>query len=175
MLDDTVADTEYSDSIDLIWDEAHDVDIITNELPVKKSEEIAKTDKIIADEFVEENAVAKIIDESIIEETTIEEEIISVEPVVEEQVEEAIVEEITIDEEITTLDSSLDNSIILVTFLVIIISGVFVYYKKFRNLNNNLKLFHKNNKSMLNKIIYFDENVTITIKSQDKRYNNNST
>ena len=138
-------------------------------------EDITKTDKIIVDEFVEENAVAKIIDESIIEETTIEEEIISVEPVVEEQVEEAIVEEITIDEEITTLDSSLDKSIILVTFLVIIISGVFVYYKKFRNSNNNLKSFVKKNKTVFNKIIHFDENVTITIKSQDKRYNNNST
>ena len=49
LLDGTVADTDYSDSMDLIWDEAHDVGIITNELPVKKSEDIA--DQLIPTEF----------------------------------------------------------------------------------------------------------------------------
>ena len=51
LLDGTVADTDYSDSMDLMWDEAHDVGIITNELPVKKSEEIS--DQLIATEFPE--------------------------------------------------------------------------------------------------------------------------
>ncbi len=49
LLDGTVADTDYSDSMDLIWDEAHDVGIVTNELPVKISEDI--TDKLIPTEF----------------------------------------------------------------------------------------------------------------------------
>ncbi|MGI9567178.1 MAG: hypothetical protein ACR2LL_09235 [Nitrosopumilus sp.] len=47
-MDGTVADTDYSDGIDLIWDEAHDVGIVTNQLPVKASEDIA--DQIIATE-----------------------------------------------------------------------------------------------------------------------------
>ena len=51
LLDGTVADTEYSESIDLIWDEAHNVGIITNELPVKMSEEIS--DELIPTEFPE--------------------------------------------------------------------------------------------------------------------------
>ena len=51
LLDGTVADTDYSDSIDLIWGEAHDVGIVTNELPIKKSEEI--TDQLISTEFPE--------------------------------------------------------------------------------------------------------------------------
>ena len=51
LLDGTVAATEYSESIDLIWNEAHDVGIVTNELPVKISEEIS--DQIIATEFPE--------------------------------------------------------------------------------------------------------------------------
>ena len=49
LLDGTVADNEYSESIELIWDEAHDVGIVTNELPVKLSEDIA--DELIATEF----------------------------------------------------------------------------------------------------------------------------
>ena len=49
LLDGTVADTDYSDSVDLVWDEAHDVGIVNNELPVKKSEDIA--DQLIATEF----------------------------------------------------------------------------------------------------------------------------
>ncbi|MGI9566334.1 MAG: hypothetical protein ACR2LL_04890 [Nitrosopumilus sp.] len=51
MLDGTVVDTEYSESIDLIWDEAHNVGIVTNELPVKMSENIS--DELIATEFPE--------------------------------------------------------------------------------------------------------------------------
>ena len=51
LLDGTVADTDYSDEIHLVWDEAHDVGIITNELPVAKSEDIA--DQLIATEFPE--------------------------------------------------------------------------------------------------------------------------
>ena len=50
LLDGTVAETDYSDSIDLIWDKAHDVGIVTNELPVKMSEEI---DELISTEFPE--------------------------------------------------------------------------------------------------------------------------
>ena len=51
LLDGTVADTEFSDSIELIWDEAHDVGIVNNELPVKMSEEIE--DELISTEFPE--------------------------------------------------------------------------------------------------------------------------
>ncbi|WP_316506096.1 hypothetical protein [Nitrosopumilus sp.] len=40
-IDGTVGFSEFSNEIDLIWDEAHDVGIITNEIPVGKSEEIA--------------------------------------------------------------------------------------------------------------------------------------
>ena len=40
-IDGTVGFSDYSGDIDLIWDEAHDVGIITNEVPVVKSEEIA--------------------------------------------------------------------------------------------------------------------------------------
>ena len=40
-IDGTVGFSEYSDDIDLIWDEANHVGIITNEIPVGKSEEIA--------------------------------------------------------------------------------------------------------------------------------------
>ena len=40
-IDGTVGFSEFSESIDLIWDEAHDVGIVTNEIPVGKSEEIA--------------------------------------------------------------------------------------------------------------------------------------
>ena len=49
LLDGTVADTSYSDDIDLIWDDAHDVGIVNNELPVKMSEDISG--KLIATEF----------------------------------------------------------------------------------------------------------------------------
>ena len=51
LLDGTVADTDYSDDIDLVWDEAHDVGIVNNEFPVKMSEDIS--DKLIATEFAE--------------------------------------------------------------------------------------------------------------------------
>ncbi len=51
LLDGTVADTKYSESINLIWDEAHDVGIITNQLPVKISEDIS--DQLIATKFPE--------------------------------------------------------------------------------------------------------------------------
>ena len=49
LLDGTVADTDYSDDIDLIWDDAHNVGIVNNELPVKMSEEIE--DELIPTEF----------------------------------------------------------------------------------------------------------------------------
>jgi hypothetical protein len=49
LLDGTVADTDYSDELDLVWDEAHDVGIVINELPVKISEDIS--DKLITTEF----------------------------------------------------------------------------------------------------------------------------
>ena len=49
LLDGTVADNEYSESIDLIWDEAHDVGIVTNKLPVKMSEDIS--DELIPTKF----------------------------------------------------------------------------------------------------------------------------
>ena len=49
LLDGTVADTEYSDGIDLIWDNAYDVGIIKNQLSVKQSEDIS--DQLIATEF----------------------------------------------------------------------------------------------------------------------------
>ena len=49
LLDGTVADTDYADDIDLVWDEAHDVGIVNNELPVKISEDIS--DKLITTEF----------------------------------------------------------------------------------------------------------------------------
>jgi len=45
----TPIETDYSDDIDLIWDDAHDVGIVINEKPVKISEEIA--DQLIATEF----------------------------------------------------------------------------------------------------------------------------
>ena len=48
-IDGTVGESEFSDDIDLIWDEANHVGIITNEIPVGKSEEI--TDELIATEF----------------------------------------------------------------------------------------------------------------------------
>ncbi len=51
LLDGTVANTDYSDDIQLVWDEAHDVGIITNQLPVKKSEDIA--DQLIPTDFPE--------------------------------------------------------------------------------------------------------------------------
>ena len=51
LLDGTVADTDYSDSLHLVWNEAHDVGIVTNELPVKKSEDIA--DELVTTEFPE--------------------------------------------------------------------------------------------------------------------------
>ncbi|WP_316504811.1 hypothetical protein [Nitrosopumilus sp.] len=40
-IDGTVGFSEFSNEIDLVWDEAHDVGIITNEIPVGKSTEIA--------------------------------------------------------------------------------------------------------------------------------------
>jgi len=40
-IDGTVGFSEFSNEVDLIWDEAHDVGIVTNEVPVGKSEEIA--------------------------------------------------------------------------------------------------------------------------------------
>ena len=43
--------TDYSDEIELIWDEAHDVGIIINEMPVKISKDIAE--KLIGTEFAE--------------------------------------------------------------------------------------------------------------------------
>ena len=49
LLDGTVADTEYSESIELIWNEAYDVGIVNNELPVKMSEDIS--DELIPTEF----------------------------------------------------------------------------------------------------------------------------
>ena len=49
LLDGTVADTDYSDDVDLVWDDAHNVGIVSNELPVKMSEDIS--DKLIATEF----------------------------------------------------------------------------------------------------------------------------
>ncbi len=52
LLDGTVASTEYSDDIDLTWDEAHDVGIIINQTNIKKSDEIS--DKLIATEFPDE-------------------------------------------------------------------------------------------------------------------------
>ncbi|WP_316506276.1 hypothetical protein [Nitrosopumilus sp.] len=65
-MDGTVADTEYSESIDLIWDDAHDVGIVTNQLPVKIFEEIK--DQLIPTEFpetipyeVEEHATANFL------------------------------------------------------------------------------------------------------------------
>ena len=48
-IDGTVGFSEFSDDVDYIWDEAHDVGIITNEIPVVKSIEIA--DEIIPTEF----------------------------------------------------------------------------------------------------------------------------
>ncbi len=51
LLDGTVSDTDYSNDIQLVWDEAHDVGIITNESPVQKSEDIA--DQLILTEFPE--------------------------------------------------------------------------------------------------------------------------
>ena len=50
-IDGTVGESEFSDDIELTWDEAHDVGIITNEVPVGKSEEIA--DELIPTEFPE--------------------------------------------------------------------------------------------------------------------------
>ena len=51
LLDGTVADTDYSELINLIWNDAHDVRIVTNQLPVKMSEDIA--DEIITTGFPE--------------------------------------------------------------------------------------------------------------------------
>jgi len=45
----TPIETDYSDDIDLTWDEAHDVGIVVNEMPVKISEDIS--DQLIATEF----------------------------------------------------------------------------------------------------------------------------
>jgi len=45
----TPIETDYSDDIDLIWDEAHDVGIVVNEAPVEISENIAE--ELIATEF----------------------------------------------------------------------------------------------------------------------------
>ena len=49
ILDGTVADTDYSDELDLVWDDAHDVGIVVNEMPVKISEDIS--DKLITTKF----------------------------------------------------------------------------------------------------------------------------
>jgi len=48
-IDGTSGISDYSDDIELTWDEAHDVGIVTNQLPVKLSEHIA--DQLIPTEF----------------------------------------------------------------------------------------------------------------------------
>jgi len=50
-IDGTVGESEFSDDIELTWDEAHHVGIITNEIPVGKSVEIQ--DEIIPTEYPE--------------------------------------------------------------------------------------------------------------------------
>ena len=148
--------------------------MIEEENVMIEEEKIISTDKIIVKEIVEEeNVTDVIIEEFIDEETIIEEEIIEsmvipVDPVIEEPIEE-IIEETINDDQTIDQDSSLSDKsiIILVMFLIIVIGGiVFVYYKKFRNSNNNLKSRAKNNSSVFNKTIHFDENVTIKIKEK---------
>ncbi|WP_316505932.1 hypothetical protein [Nitrosopumilus sp.] len=134
-----------------------------------KEDNLISSDKIIVEEIVEDDVIEGIIEETIDEEIKIEEKkiVIPVEPIImEEHVEETIEETIT-DEETRNLNYSLDKSIILAIFLIIVIGG-FVYYKKFKNPNNNLKSVLKNNKSVFNKIIHFDDNVTIKINYKEQ-------
>ena len=121
---------------------------------------IISDDEIIVEEFVEENVI-----DQVFEEITFEEEII--EPITVEPVEEIIENTIT-DEETTDPKYSLDKSTIPVILLSVVVSVSFVYYKKFRNSNNNLKSFVKKNKTVFNKIIHFDDNVAIKINYKEK-------
>ena len=140
-------------------------DVVVEQDNTLEENNIVQTDEIIVEEIIEEENVTNvIIEETIDEEITIEEEII--EPVIIEPIEE-ITEETITNKETIDQDSSSDKSIILVMFLIMVIGGiVFVYYKKFRNSNKNLKSRVKNNNSIFNKTIHLDEKVTIKIKEK---------
>ena len=145
--------------------------VIEHNNTVVEEDNVILDDDVIVEEIVENNIVEQVIEESIIEEI-----IISVNPVVEEITEEhveEIVDELPGEEEqIPNTDSnySSDKLIVLLILLVVVIGGgVFVYYKKFRNSNDNLKSIVTNNKSILNKIIHFDDKVTINIKEKQKQ------
>ena len=135
-------------------------------------EEIIVTDEIIVDESIEDKDYV-VIDEIIKEEPITEEIVIPVEHLaeeIEEEFVEEIVDEIIVDEKTTDIRSSLDKSITLVILLAVVIGGLFVYYKKFRNnsANNNLKSLVENNKFTFSKTIHFDDKVIINIKEKQK-------
>ncbi|WP_316506266.1 hypothetical protein [Nitrosopumilus sp.] len=142
--------------------------VIEPDNTIVEEDNIISSDKIIVEEIVEDNVIEGIIEETIDEEIKIEEKeiVIPVKPIIMEEHIEEIIEEPISDEETSNLNSSLDKSVVLVIFLTVVIGGVFVYYKKFRNPNNNPKSVLKNNNSVFNKIIHFDDKVAIKIKEK---------
>ncbi|MGI9567621.1 MAG: hypothetical protein ACR2LL_11500 [Nitrosopumilus sp.] len=142
--------------------------VIEPDNTIVEEDNIISSDKIIVEEIVEDNVIEGIIEETIDEEIKIEEKeiVIPVKPIIMEEHIEEIIEEPISDEETSKLNSSLDKSVVLVIFLTVVIGGVFVYYKKFRNPNNNPKSVLKNNNSVFNKIIHFDDKVAIKIKEK---------
>lgn len=125
---------------------------------------IIPPDEIIVEKIIEENIVEETIEEIIVEETIIEEIIVDPMPI--EVTEEEFVEELVTDKETIDSESSLDKSIIPVILLVAVIGGVFVYHKKFRNSNNDLKSIVKNNKSTFSETIHFNDKVIIKIQEK---------
>ena len=142
-------------------------DVVIEQHNTIEENNIISDDEIIVEETVEEEIIDEIIEETIAEETIIEEEII--EPIIAEEPIEEIMDETITGKETTNSESSLDKSIVYVILLAVVFgAGIFVYYKKFRNSNNNLKSLVKKNKSTFSKIIHFDNKVTIKIKEKQE-------
>ncbi len=144
--------------ISFVFDDEMTEEVIEQDGSIEEDDTIPP-DEIIVEENIVDETIEETIEEAIVEETIME--VIPVEPVVIEMTEEESIGE-TIDSEY-----SLDKSIILVILLVAVISVILVYHKKFRNSNKYLKKsFVKNNKSLFNKTVHFDDKITIKIKNR---------
>ena len=162
--------------------------MINDDVAVKQDKTIEDDDILInrgitSNESVG-NVIDPVIDDVLIVEEIANDDVINDDPAiiddVNEIIEEDVLDDVTedsnkVDESIVKLDDNYDAkdnnssaSLIGLVLLIVLIGG-FVYYKKFRNSNNNLKSLGKNKKlSPIRKIIHFNDKVTIKINSLDE-------
>jgi len=154
-------------------------DVVIDENNTVKDDDTSIDHDTIPNESVDD-VIDSIIDDVLVEEVSsddIEDDpvVIDDDHKVIEEVSDDIVEnsDIEVDESVIKLDNNAirDNNSsasLLGLVLLIILTGGFVYYKKFRNSNNNLKLLGKNKSSSVIKTVHFDDSVTLKINSLDK-------